>query len=57
MDASTENPLKGSTEVWQIVNTTADAHPMHFHLVNVQVLLRRLFRERRSPQELRLHLW
>ncbi len=40
MDASTENPLAGSTEVWQIVNTTADAHPMHFHLVNVQVLQR-----------------
>jgi spore coat protein A len=40
MDASTENPLTGSTEVWQIVNTTADAHPMHFHLVNVQVLQR-----------------
>ncbi|HEX8993187.1 MAG TPA: multicopper oxidase domain-containing protein [Anaerolineales bacterium] len=40
MDASTENPKAGATEVWQIVNTTADAHPMHFHLVNVQVLQR-----------------
>ena len=39
MDASTENPKAGTTEVWQIVNT-ADAHPMHFHLVNVQVLQR-----------------
>ena len=40
MDLSTENPTAGSTEVWQIVKTTADAHPMHFHLVNVQVLSR-----------------
>ena len=43
MDTSTENPLAGATEVWQIVNTTADAHPMHFHLVNVQVLQRQPF--------------
>jgi len=43
MDASTENPKSGSTEVWQIVNTTADAHPMHFHLVNVQLINRQPF--------------
>jgi spore coat protein A len=43
MDLSTENPKAGSTEVWQIVNTTADAHPMHFHLVNVQVLQRQTY--------------
>ena len=43
MDPSTENPKAGSTEVWQIVNLTADAHPMHFHLVNVQVLQRQPF--------------
>ena len=43
MDPSTENPKAGATEVWQIVNLTADAHPMHFHLVNVQVLQRQPF--------------
>ena len=43
MDPSTENPKAGTTEVWQIVNTTADAHPMHFHLVNVQVLQRQSY--------------
>ncbi|VVB86294.1 Laccase [uncultured archaeon] len=43
MDAATENPKAGATEVWQIVNLTADAHPMHFHLVNVQVLQRQPF--------------
>jgi spore coat protein A len=43
MDASTENPTAGSTEVWQIANLTGDAHPIHFHLVNVQVLSRQAF--------------
>jgi spore coat protein A len=43
MDPATETPKAGSTEVWQIVNRTADAHPMHFHLVNVQLLQRQPF--------------
>ena len=33
----------GDTEVWEIFNTTGDVHPMHFHLVNVQVINRQLF--------------
>jgi spore coat protein A, manganese oxidase len=40
---ATETPKAGSTEVWQIFNTTADTHPIHFHLVNVQVLSRQTF--------------
>jgi spore coat protein A len=28
------------TQVWQIYNLTGDAHPMHLHLVNVQVVRR-----------------
>jgi spore coat protein A len=39
-DPATEMPLAGSTEVWEIYNLTADVHPMHFHLVNVQVINR-----------------
>jgi spore coat protein A len=39
-DPTTEMPLAGSTEVWEIYNLTADVHPMHFHLVNVQVINR-----------------
>jgi len=39
----TENPRSGATEVWEIFNTTADVHPMHFHLVNVQVINRQPF--------------
>jgi spore coat protein A len=43
MDPVTESPKVGDTEVWEIANLTADVHPMHFHLVNVQVLGRRPF--------------
>jgi spore coat protein A len=38
MDPATETPEAGATEVWQIANLSDDAHPIHFHLVNVQVL-------------------
>ena len=40
---ATETPEEGSTEVWQIANLTGDTHPIHFHLVNVQVLSRQPF--------------
>jgi FtsP/CotA-like multicopper oxidase with cupredoxin domain len=43
MDTATETPLAGTTEVWQIANLTADTHPIHFHLVNVQLLGRQPF--------------
>ena len=39
----TENVKAGSVEVWRIFNLTADTHPIHFHLVNVQVLSRQPF--------------
>jgi spore coat protein A len=42
-DAPTETPAAGSTEVWEIYNLTGDVHPMHFHLVNVQVINRQPF--------------
>jgi spore coat protein A len=41
--AATETPVAGSTEVWQLFNLTADTHPIHFHLVNVQVIQRQPF--------------
>jgi len=34
---------RGSVEVWEIHNLTGDTHPIHFHLVNVQVLNRQTF--------------
>jgi spore coat protein A len=36
----TELPVVGATEVWEILNLTMDAHPLHIHLVQVQVLNR-----------------
>ena len=41
--ASTENPKAGTVEIWRIFNLTGDTHPIHFHLVNVQVLSRQPF--------------
>jgi spore coat protein A, manganese oxidase len=43
MAQPTEMPHNGDTEVWRIFNMTGDTHPMHFHLVNVQVLGRQTF--------------
>ena len=43
MDPSTETVSNGSTEVWEVFNTTGDVHPMHWHLVNVQVINRQTF--------------
>jgi spore coat protein A, manganese oxidase len=40
---ATEVVRRGTTEVWRIFNTTGDTHPMHFHLVNVQVPSRQPF--------------
>lgn len=37
---------KGTAEVWEIANLTADTHPIHFHLVNVQVLSRQRFSDK-----------
>lgn len=34
----TARPKLGETEVWHLVNTTDDAHPIHLHLVRFQVL-------------------
>jgi spore coat protein A len=41
---ATEVVKKDAIEVWRIFNLTADTHPMHFHLVNVQVISRQPFR-------------
>jgi spore coat protein A len=40
MDPVTENPQVGATEVWEIYNTTADAHPMHIHEIAFEVVNR-----------------
>ncbi|MBP6826112.1 MAG: multicopper oxidase domain-containing protein [Saprospiraceae bacterium] len=42
-ECTTENPEVGAIEYWDIYNTTADAHPMHLHLVSFQILERAEF--------------
>jgi spore coat protein A len=43
MDPIEERPVLGTTEVWELVNPLIDIHPFHIHLVEFQVLDRRLF--------------
>jgi FtsP/CotA-like multicopper oxidase with cupredoxin domain len=38
-----EIPVEGTTELWEIVNTTADAHPIHTHLATFQLMNRQAF--------------
>ena len=40
---ATETPSAGAIEVWQLFNLTGDTHPIHFHLVNVQIIQRQAF--------------
>lgn len=52
-DPVTDNPAVGSTEVWEFVNTTADAHPMHVHEVAFEVVNREgLFRDPEDPDDI-----
>ena len=51
----TENPALGSTEVWEIYNTTGDAHPVHVHLVNFEILNREKFSTDIITQEIPQH--
>jgi spore coat protein A len=37
-DPITEKPALGATEVWEMRNVTEDAHPIHIHLVQFEVL-------------------
>ncbi len=42
-DQPTEKPVLGSTEIWELVNSTEDTHPIHLHLVRFQILDRQPF--------------
>ncbi len=45
----TENPMLNDVEVWEIYNTTMDAHPIHLHLVAFQVVSRQKFKATVDP--------
>jgi spore coat protein A len=36
----TELPRVGATELWEVINLTEDAHPIHIHLIQFQLLNR-----------------
>jgi spore coat protein A, manganese oxidase len=42
-DPVTEKPTLNSVEIWTLVNTSDDSHPIHLHLVKFQILDRRNF--------------
>lgn len=42
-DPVSELPVVGSTEEWNIVNLTMDAHPIHLHLVQFKISCRQAF--------------
>ena len=35
---ATEAPRMGATELWEVANMTPDAHPLHVHLIQFQVI-------------------
>ena len=37
------DPVNGTTEIWQIYNSTVDAHPIHLHQTAFQILTRNTF--------------
>jgi spore coat protein A, manganese oxidase len=40
-DPVSEKPVLGTTEIWELLNLTDDAHPIHLHLVRFRILDRR----------------
>jgi hypothetical protein len=40
IDPATETIADGETQIWKITHNGVDTHPVHFHLVNVQVINR-----------------
>lgn len=47
----TENPAQGATEIWEISNFTEDAHPIHIHQVQFEVVNRQPFEGAPRPPE------
>jgi spore coat protein A len=50
MEPVTEIVAKGTTEIWEIYNTSVVAHPVHLHLVDFQVLDRAPFQYTSVPK-------
>jgi spore coat protein A len=48
----TEHPARGATENWELRNFTEDAHPIHVHVVQFEVLDRRPFGGTENPGQI-----
>ena len=48
-DPITEKPTLGTTEVWELYNTTQEPHPIHLHLVSFLILNRQTFAGSAAP--------
>jgi spore coat protein A, manganese oxidase len=51
----TENSKLGSTEIWYLINSTNDTHPIHIHLIDFLVLDRRDFDVEQYKKENVIH--
>jgi spore coat protein A, manganese oxidase len=51
MDPVTENPAVNSTELWEIQNFTEDAHPVHVHQTQFQIVNRQAVGGATRPPE------
>jgi len=54
MDEITENPATGATELWEIYNASADAHPMHIHETLFEVVDRQEISVNEKKHEFRV---
>ena len=54
MEPVTENPAVGATEVWELYNTTGDAHPMHVHELVFEVINRQPIFVNETTQEVQV---
>ena len=48
-DPITESVKFGDVELWEIFNSTEDAHPIHLHLVSFQIVDRQRFQATQDP--------
>lgn len=51
----TENPEVSTKEIWNLINTTDNAHPIHVHLVQFQILQRRPYDVNYYKQTKKIH--
>jgi spore coat protein A, manganese oxidase len=54
MDAVTENPAVGATEIWELYNATADAHPIHIHELVFEVINRQAIFVNEATEEVQV---